>query len=108
MGYHSTIKTVAVETTSGKLTIGYDMFNIPDELIVYSGKASEISDSKIIFRTNGLVKGPFKKSTFDFNSPDGLVTVRINGGDNSRTEWYFKVYCPSKPKNNNGKNNKKK
>ncbi|MBQ5540784.1 MAG: hypothetical protein IIU03_11195, partial [Bacteroidales bacterium] len=81
------------------LTIGYAMFDIPDEIIVYNGKAAEISDSKIVYKSDGFVKGPFKKATFKFNDPDGLVTVRINGGDNKKTEWYFKVYCPSKKTN---------
>ena len=60
---------------------------------------AEISDSKIVYKSDGFVKGPFKKATFKFNDPDGLVTVRINGGDNKKTEWYFKVYCPSKKTN---------
>ncbi len=72
------------------------MFEIPDELIVYNGKASEISDDKIIYKTKGLVKGPFKRATFKVDAPDNYITVKINGGDNSRTEWYFKVYCSSK------------
>ncbi|MBQ5453594.1 MAG: hypothetical protein IIT56_11470 [Bacteroidales bacterium] len=98
-GFHSTIQTVKVDKTSGNLTIGYAMFDIPDEIIVYNGKAAEISDSKIVYKSDGFVKGPFKKATFKFNDPDGLVTVRINGGDNKKTEWYFKVYCPSKKTN---------
>jgi len=95
-GFHSTIQTVKVDITSGTLQLGYDMFDIPDEIIVYNGKSSEISDDKIIYKSKGLVKGPFKKVSFKFSDPEGLITVRINGGDNKRTEWYFKVYCPSK------------
>ncbi|MBQ3656499.1 MAG: hypothetical protein II956_06600 [Bacteroidales bacterium] len=105
-GFHSTIQTVRVDKTSGNLTIGYDMFDIPDEIIVYNGKAGEISDSKIIYKSNGFVKGPFKKATFKFEDPEGLVTVRINGGDNKKTEWYFKVYCPSKNQKNQNKGKK--
>lgn len=105
-GFHSTIQTVKVGTKSGSITIGYDMFDIPDEIIVYNGRSTEISDDKIIYKSKGLVKGPFKKATFKFNDPDGLITVRINGGDNSKTQWYFKVYCPSKPKTNANKDKK--
>jgi hypothetical protein len=109
-GFHSTIQTVKVDKTSGNVTIGYDMFDIPDEIIVYNGKAGEISDDKIIYKSNGFVKGPFKKATFKFEDSEGLITVRINGGDNKKTEWYFKVYCPSKSQKSktNTTNNKDK
>jgi hypothetical protein len=100
-GYHSTIRTIDVKVPKGKVTIGFDTFTIPDELIVYTGRASQISDEKIIYRTDGFVKGPFRKVTFDYDTPDGIITVRINGGDNSKTQWYFKVYCPTAPKQNN-------
>ncbi|MCR5455914.1 MAG: carboxypeptidase-like regulatory domain-containing protein [Bacteroidales bacterium] len=96
-GYHSTIRTINVKVPKGKATIGFDMFHIPDELIVYKGRASQISEDKIIYRTDGFIKGPFRRVTFDYDSPDGLITVRINGGDNSKTQWYFKVYCPTAP-----------
>ena len=97
-GYHSTIRTVNVKVPKGKLTLGFDTFSIPDEVIVYTGRASQISDDKIIYRTDGFVKGPFRKVTFDYDTPDGIITVRINGGDNSKTQWYFRVYCPTAPK----------
>ncbi|MBQ1696484.1 MAG: carboxypeptidase regulatory-like domain-containing protein [Bacteroidales bacterium] len=100
-GYHSTIRTVNVKVPKGKVTIGFDTFNIPDELIVYTGRASQISDDKIIYRTDGFVKGPFRKVTLDYDTPDGIITVRINGGDNTSTQWYFKVYCPTPPKQSN-------
>lgn len=92
-GYHSTIKTFDVKKAKGTLKILYDMFDIPDEMIVYSGPASKIDDSKIIYKT-GKVKGPYKTAKFSYDTPDGIITVRINGGDNSKTQWYFKVYCP--------------
>lgn len=92
-GYHSTIKTFDVKKAKGTLKILYDMFDIPDEMIVYSGPASKIDDSKIIYKT-GKVKGPYKTAKFAYDTPDGIITVRINGGDNSKTQWYFKVYCP--------------
>ena len=102
-GFHSTLQTINLGKTSGTVTIGFDTFDIPDELIVYNGKSGEISDDKIIYRTNGFVKGPFKKASFKFDSPNGLITVRVNGGDNSKTQWYFKVYCPSKGSNKSKK-----
>ena len=92
-GYGSTIKTVNVKKTSGRLRIIFDMFSIADELIVYSGKASEISDDKILWKTRGYVRS-LNRESFNFNAPDSLITIKINGGDENRTEWYFKVYCP--------------
>ena len=97
-GYHSTIRTINVKEPKGKLTIGFATFYIGDEMIVYKGKASEISDDKIIFRTDGFIKTNWKTFTFDYDTPDGIITVRINGGDNSKTQWYFTVYCPKPPK----------
>ena len=100
-GYHSTIRTINVKEPKGKLTIGFATFYIGDEMIVYKGKASEISDDKIIFRTDGFIKTNWKTFTFDYDTPDGIITVRINGGDNNKTQWYFTVYCPKPPKQTN-------
>lgn len=44
-----------------------------------------------------------KKINFEYDTPDGLITVRINGGDNTRTEWYFKVNCPTPAKSSTTK-----
>jgi len=95
-GFHSTIQTVKMSEPKGKFVIGYDTFSIPDEIIVYNGPASEISDDKIIFKTNGFVKGPYKYAYINFDTPDGLITVRVNGGDDSQTQWYVIVKCPTK------------
>ena len=100
-GYHSTIRTINVKVPKGKLTIGFATFYIGDEMIVYKGKASEVSDDKIIFRTDGFIKTNWKTFVFDYDTPDGIITVRINGGDNSKTQWYFKVFCPQQAKQTN-------
>jgi len=91
-GYGSTIKTVRVKKSTGTVRIIYDTFSIPDEVIVYNGKSSEITDDKIVWRSKGFVKKLHRES-FTINSPDSLITIQINGGDEERTEWYFKVYC---------------
>ncbi|MCQ2249856.1 MAG: hypothetical protein MJZ66_01975 [Bacteroidales bacterium] len=95
-GFHSTIQTVNMKEPKGKFVIGYDTFTIPDEIIIYKGPASEISDDKIIFRTNGFVKGPYKYAVINYEAPDGIITVRVNGGDDSQTQWYVVVKCPTK------------
>ena len=92
-GYGSTIRTINVKKSSGRLKIFYQMNSIADELIVYSGKASEISKDKIIWKTDGYVKF-YKTVNFNFNTPDSLITIQINGGDETKTQWDFKVYCP--------------
>lgn len=92
-GYGSTIKTFDVKKTDGTLRIIFDMFSIPDKIIVYKGKASEICEENIIYQTPDFVKGLHKES-FPLVAPDGLVTVQIKGGDEEKTEWYFRVYCP--------------
>ena len=92
-GYGSTIKTFDIKKTSGTLKIIFDMFTIADKLIVYEGKAADISEDKIIWQTTGYVKN-MQKPSFAFKAPDGLITIQIIGGDESKTEWYFRVYCP--------------
>ncbi len=95
-GFHSTIQTVNLKEPKGKFVIGYDTFTIPDEIIIYKGPASEISDDKVIYRTNGFVKGPYKYAVINYEAPDGIITVRVNGGDDSQTQWYVVVKCPTK------------
>lgn len=92
-GYGSTIKTFNVKKSKGRLRILFDMFNIADKLIVYSGKSTEISEDKIIWQTKGFVSNLHRKS-FPFETKDSLITVEIKGGDENKTEWYFRVYCP--------------
>lgn len=91
-GYGSTIKTVRVNRSKGTVRMIFDTFSIADEVIVYNGKSSEIDDSKIVWKSNGYVKR-LHRENFVIDSPDSLITIQINGGDETRTEWYFKVYC---------------
>ncbi|MCQ2973799.1 MAG: hypothetical protein MJ211_03195 [Bacteroidales bacterium] len=92
-GFHSTVKTFDLKKKKGKVYIYYQMNDVPDQMIVYKGRASEIDNSKIIFDTKGFVKFS-KKVSFNFQTDDGLITVKINGGDENKTQWYFKVFCP--------------
>ncbi len=93
-GKGSTIRMINVKKASGKLTIIFDMFEIPDEIIVYNGKIDDIAADKVIWRSKGYVKRLHQNVFFDFNSPDSIITVQINGGDEKKTEWYFRVLCP--------------
>ena len=92
-GYHSTIKTFNMKQSSGRFKIMFNMFDIADKLIIYNGPAGQISNNKIIWQTPDYVR-QLHNEYIDFDSPDSLITVEIKGGDTTRTEWYFKVYCP--------------
>lgn len=91
-GYHSTVKTFDLKKKKGKVKIYYQMNDVPDQMVIYKGRASQISDSKIIYDTK-FVKFS-KMITIPFDTDDGLITVKINGGDDSKTQWYVKVNCP--------------
>ena len=91
-GYHSTVKTFDLKQKKGKVKIYYQMNDVPDQMVIYKGRASQISDKKIIYDTK-FVKFS-KMITIPFDTDDGLITVKINGGDDSKTQWYVKVNCP--------------
>ncbi len=92
-GYHSTIQTFNMKKPQGKFLLLYDMFDIADKIIVYKGDAMHISNDKIIWQSNGFER-KLHKIYVTYDSPDTLLTVEIQGGDTTRTEWYFKVNCP--------------
>jgi hypothetical protein len=91
-GYHSTIKTFNMHKTKGGFLLTYNMNRIPDMIFVYTGDAEHISEDKIIYQS----KKPeqfIHKRWLNFNSPDSLITVRIQGGDTTLTQWDFTVGC---------------
>ncbi len=92
-GYHSTIKTFNMHKTTGSFLLTYNMNTIPDNIIVYNGKATDISTDKIIYKSTKPEQFIHKRF-LKFNSPDSLITVEIRGGDTTRTEWDFTVGCP--------------
>ena len=86
------ITTTVRSKNLGKVKIYYQMNDVPDQMVIYKGRASQISDKKIIYDTK-FVKFS-KMITIPFDTEDGLITVKINGGDDSKTQWYVKVNCP--------------
>ncbi len=92
-GYHSTIKSFNLKKSQGYMTLLYDMFQIPDKIIVYKGSIRDTSAQNIIWQSKGFESG-FHKRIFKFEAPDSIVTVRIIGGDTTTTRWYFQVFCP--------------
>ena len=93
-GYHSTIQTFNLKKPKGSFKLLYDMFNIADKIIVYKGSASDISPDRIIWQSPGFEKR-LHSLYVNFETVDSLITVEIQGGDTTRTEWYFTVYCPN-------------
>jgi len=100
-GYRSTIKTFKMPSNKGAVGISYDMYQIADKIIVYNGPIWEINPSKIIWESPKF-QSNYHAVNLNYNSLDSLITVEIKGGDTTKTEWYFKVWCnplPLKPKN---------
>lgn len=91
-GYHSTIQTFNMKKTSGQFKLFYNMFDIADKIIVYKGHASDISNDKIIWQAPDF-ESRYHTVFVNFDA-DSLITVEIQGGDTTRTEWYFIVNCP--------------
>lgn len=91
MGYHSTVKTFNMHTTSGSFLLRYNMNSIPDEIIVYKG-SKNIPDN-LIWQSPGPEKYIHSK-WIPFESPDSLITVEVKGGDTTLTQWDFTVNCP--------------
>ena len=93
LGYHSTIKTFNMHRVSGTFVLTYNMNRIPDDIIVYNGSSSNISTDKIIYKSNKPEQYIHRKN-ITFNSKDSLITIEIQGGDTTLTQWDFTVACP--------------
>ncbi len=93
-GYHSTIQTFMMKKSKGQFKLLYDMFNIPDKIIVYQGPASKKSKDKIIWQSPDF-ESRLHTVYVNFESADSLITVEIVGGDTTKTEWYFRPNCPN-------------
>ncbi|MEA3452269.1 MAG: hypothetical protein U9Q83_10260 [Bacteroidota bacterium] len=93
LGYHSTIKTFNMHRISGTFVLTYNMNRIPDDIIVYNGSLSNISADRIIYKSNKPEQFIHRRN-ISFNSEDSLITVEIQGGDTTLTQWDFTVACP--------------
>ena len=78
---------------SGSFVLTYNMNQIPDKIIVYNGNSQNLSDDKVIYKSVKPEQFVHRK-TLSFNSPDSLITVQIQGGDTTLTQWDFTVGCP--------------
>ncbi len=71
---------------SHRFTITWDMYNVPDELIVYCGTGS---NKKKIFSTNGPVSGGGRASLY---CAENYITIKIIGQQEG-TQWKYQMKC---------------
>ena len=98
-GYRSTIKTFKMPSNKGIVGVSYDMYQIADKIIIYNGPVWSINQSKIIWESPKF-QSSYHAININYESLDSLITVEIKGGDTTKTEWYFKVWCQAIPMNN--------
>lgn len=71
---------------SHRFTISWDMYNVPDQLIVYCGTGST---KKQIFSTRGAVSG---RGSAQLYCKQNYITVRLIG-PNDGTQWKYQMNC---------------
>lgn len=72
--------------TSGKFTVFYNMFSIPDRMDIFL-------DGKTIFTTSGLVSGS-KTTTVNFSGSQSSIIVVMTAPNNG-TSWNYSIGCPT-------------
>ncbi|AYQ36599.1 hypothetical protein [Runella sp. SP2] len=78
-------------TQNKRFQIEYNMFSVPDQLVVYCGKQGE--NGKIIFN-QGMVTGQGIIDVDLAGCNSTWITVKVNAGPNG-TEWRFNFICPN-------------
>ncbi len=79
-----TIKVHSVGSAK-KFAITWDMYSVPDRLIVYCGTGSK---KKVIYDTRTPVS---KGGTANLRCSKNYITVKVIGSDN--TQWKYKMQC---------------
>ncbi len=93
-GFGTTIKVYRMKMEKGRFKLFFNMFDLPDKLIIYNGSADKRSPENIIWQTKGAVRN-INNLYIEFNSPDSLITVETVGLQD-KTEWIYKIFCPRK------------
>lgn len=85
-GQEGDIRTIQLTDTSGTIEVEYEMYGVPDRLIVtYEGNT--------ILDTGEVSRGKRVSASFSGNS--GQVTVEVIGNqENEGTQWNYTLYCP--------------
>ncbi|MBN2891937.1 MAG: hypothetical protein JXL97_08730 [Bacteroidales bacterium] len=84
-GQGVTINTHSIGN-SGKFTIYWDMYNVPDQLIVYCGTGK---NKKQIFTTKGPVSNG---GSAELRCSSGYITVKLIGPEEG-TQWKYSMKC---------------
>ncbi len=90
-GAKITIRTFNMKLPEGRFKLFYNMFDLPDRIDVYSGSSYGLSEDKLIYSSEDLVKG-LKTTYLNFASADSLITIKVTGGT-GETKWLYKVFC---------------
>lgn len=93
-GFKTTYRTFRMGMEKGRFKLFYNMFDLPDKIDIYNGPAHSISEEKLIYSSNKMIKG-LKNLSVTFISSDSLITVKVKGNDDN-TKWLYKVFCPKK------------
>jgi hypothetical protein len=94
-GAKISVRTFKMNMAKGRLSIWYNLFNIPTKVEIYNGKATGKDASKLIFSNKSFLKG-INNPGFLFESPDSTVTVFMEG-ISDKTTWVYKLYCARLP-----------
>lgn len=79
-----TIKTHSVGTST-EFTINWDMYSVPDRLVVYCGTGSK---KKVIYDTRKPISGQGKAN---LRCKQSYITIKVIGSDN--TKWKYSMQC---------------
>ncbi len=85
-GNEISIKKMDLGKTSGKFTLFYNMFTVPDRLTIFSAK-----DNSIIYTTKKFVKD-YKTIEIDYKDTR-FILIKVEGNGKKKTKWNYKITC---------------
>jgi hypothetical protein len=94
-GAKTTIKSFKMNMAKGRFHIWYDLFNLPAKVDIYKGHYKKMDTENLIYSNKGFLKG-ISHPYIEFESPDSIITVRIEG-IKGNTAWVYKLYCARLP-----------
>ncbi len=78
-----------VLSETGEFRVFWNMYGVPDKLIVYEGRKAKIE--KILFETDFVINAGKSKKIF---SNERYITIKIIGNDgNKTTKWDYRIDC---------------
>lgn len=85
-GNEISTKKMDLGKQSGKFTLEYNMYTVPDKLTIFSA-----SDNSVLFSTNTFVSGrtvtdvPYNNTQF--------IVIKVEGNNEKNTKWNYKIIC---------------